>query len=82
MHGNREFAVEEALQHKMYRDALAGNRPARREVLKMIAKREAWIRENAHKTRSKVQFKSESEDPDNHNDAMLLLGIAERAAPW
>jgi len=48
----------------------------------MIAKREARITENAPKTRSKVQFKSESEDPDNRNDAMLLLGIAERAAPW
>src|SRR4051812_47424756 len=36
----RDITVEEALQHRTYQDAIAGNRPARREVLKWIAKRE------------------------------------------
>lgn len=39
----RELTLEEALQHKTYQAAIAGNRAARREVLKMIAKREAWL---------------------------------------
>ena len=42
-----ELTVEEALQHKTYQDALAGNRSARREVLKMIAKREKWLADKA-----------------------------------
>lgn len=37
---DQELSVQEALQLRTYRDALAGNRAARREVLKMIAKRE------------------------------------------
>ena len=75
----RELTVEEALQYKTYQDALAGNRSARREVLKMIAKREAWLADNAPKpTRSRVEVRMEWADPDNHCDAMLLLGIAER----
>ena len=36
----REVTVDEALQHKTYQQAIAGNRMASREVLKMIAKRE------------------------------------------
>ena len=39
----REVSVDEALQHKTYLDALAGNRAARRQVLRMIAKREKAI---------------------------------------
>ena len=43
----REVTVDEALQHQTYQNAIAGNRPARREVLKMIAKREKAITEKA-----------------------------------
>ena len=39
----REVTVGEALQHRTYQNAIAGNRAARREVLKMIAKREQAI---------------------------------------
>ena len=39
----REVTVEEALQHRTYQDAIAGNRSARREVLKMIAAREKYL---------------------------------------
>ena len=37
------MTVEEALQHRTYQDAIAGSRSARREVLKMIAKREQYL---------------------------------------
>jgi len=37
---DQELSVEQALQLRTYQDALAGKRAARREVLKMIAKRE------------------------------------------
>jgi hypothetical protein len=37
--------VEEALQLRTYQNALAGNRAAQREVLKMIAKREKAMAE-------------------------------------
>ena len=39
----RAVTVEEALQHRTYQEAIAGSRPARREVLKMIAKREQYL---------------------------------------
>src|SRR5688500_9307636 len=45
----RELTLEEALQHKTYQAAIAGNRAARREVLKMIEKRERWLAANAPK---------------------------------
>lgn len=78
----REVSVEEALQHKTYQDALAGNRPARREILKMIAKREKWLADKRPpKPNGGVEVKIEAFDPVNHNEAMLLLGIAERVAP-
>jgi hypothetical protein len=82
----RELTVEEALQHKTYQDAIAGNRAARREVLKMIAKREKWLAAKAPKHRSELLI--EPKDPDNANEALILLGIAEpsrwslRLQPW
>jgi hypothetical protein len=73
----REVTVEEALQHKTYQDAIAGNRAARREVLKMIAKREKWLAERAPKSRP-IEWLMETVDPDNANEALLLLGVIER----
>lgn len=77
----REVTIEEALQHRTYQDAIAGNRAARRQVLKMIAKREEWLAQKAPK-RQPLEFLMEREDPENANEALLVLGIAERAAPW
>lgn len=72
----RELTIEEALQHRTYQDALAGNRPARRQVLKMIEKREKWLADRAPKKEfHPVETKIEANDPENHNEAMLLLGI-------
>lgn len=74
-----ELTVEEALQHKTYQDALAGNRSARREVLKMIAKREKWFADKAPaKKPYAMEVRTEMDECDNHCEAMLLLGIAER----
>src|SRR5215217_6251465 len=73
----REVTVEEALQHRTYQDAIAGNRAARREVLKMIAKREQWLATKAPKQHHGGKLLFESEDPDNANEALILLGIAE-----
>jgi len=73
--------MEEALQHRTYHDAIAGNRPARREVLKMIAKREKFLAER-HKPQSRpVEFRREL-DPDHANPAMLILEIACRDPSW
>ena len=78
----RQVTVEEALQHKTYQDAIAGNRAARREVLKMIAKRDEWLAARAKpKRHSAVEHKIEH-DPANANEAMLLLGIAEPDTRW
>ena len=45
--GTREITMEEALQQRTYRDAVAGKRMAQREVLKWIVKREAWLAKHA-----------------------------------
>ncbi|MBV9076808.1 MAG: hypothetical protein JO048_04925 [Methylobacteriaceae bacterium] len=73
---DRELTVEEALQHRTYQDAIAGNRAARREVLKMIEKREKWLAGRST-TRHAVAVLSEPTDPRNADGALLLLGIAE-----
>jgi hypothetical protein len=72
--------VEEALQHRTYQEAINGNRGAQREVLKMIAKREKWYA--AKRPFSGFKVLMEPKDPDNANEALLLLGIAERDTRW
>ena len=47
--GSREITMEEALQQRTYRDAVAGERMAQREVAKWIMKREAWLAKHAPK---------------------------------
>jgi hypothetical protein len=73
----REVSVDEALQHKTYLDALAGSRPARRQVLKMIAAREKAMTKAAPEQPQYV-FGEISEDPVNADAALLILGIAGR----
>jgi len=77
----REVTLEEALQHRTYQDAIAGNRAARREVLKMIAKREKWLAAKAPKHRP-IERLTEPVDPNNANEALILLGIAEHDTRW
>jgi hypothetical protein len=74
--GTREITMEEALQQRTYRDALAGKRMAMREVAKWIMKRDAWLAKDARKpSRRSIQLHG-SPDPDNADAALLLLGIA------
>ncbi len=77
----REVTVDEALQHKTYQDAIAGSRIARREVLKMIAKREqALAARQPRPTPGGLQM--EREDPANAEAALLILGIAALDPRW
>ena len=75
-----EVTLEEALQHRTYEEAIKGNRASQREVLKMIAKREKWLA--AKRPVSGLNLLMETEDPDNANEALLLLGIAEPDTRW
>jgi hypothetical protein len=72
----REVSLEEALQQRTYRDALAGKRMPQRAVLKWIMKREAWLAKNAPKASWPKITRHISPDPDNADTALLLLGIA------
>lgn len=75
----RELTVEEGLQLKTYQAALSGSRPCRREVLRMIVKREQWLaKKRPAKTRINVLHSHDSRSAD---DAMILLGIASESAP-
>lgn len=71
----RELSVDEALQLRTYQDALAGSRPARREVLKMIARREKWLADKLPVKASPITMEREYE-ARNADEALLLLGIA------
>ena len=72
----REVTVEEALQHKLLQDALAGDRSAERQVMKMIMRREK-ARAAMSPPPSPPQLLIESDDPDNANEALVILGIAQ-----
>lgn len=72
----RELSAEEALQLRTYQDAINGNRSARREILKMIARREKWLAARARTRAAPIEFRTEAVDPDNADEAMLILGIA------
>ena len=73
----REVTVEEALQHRTYQEAIAGNRSARRTVLTMIAKRETHLAAGRPAPGPRVEMRREI-DPENADAALLLLGIADR----
>jgi hypothetical protein len=77
----REVTVDEALQHKTYQDAVNGNRAARREVLKMIAKREQAITERTLNQLPSIEQKME-DDPANADEALQILGIASHDPRW
>ncbi|MDA0369535.1 MAG: DUF5681 domain-containing protein [Proteobacteria bacterium] len=74
---SREASVDEALQHKTYLDAVAGDPAARREILKMIAKREKAITAKAPRAPT-VKVITEAWDPRNADEALLILGVAAR----
>jgi hypothetical protein len=81
----REVDVEEALLHKTLQDALAGNRPARRKILKMIARREAERAKRRARTKApggRIPWKIENASPLEPNAAMLTLGIVRKDPAW
>lgn len=74
-----EVTLEEALQQRTYQEALTGKRLAIREVLRWILKREQWIAKNEPSGPRKVTWAGTIQDPDNADQALLLLGIAREA---
>jgi Family of unknown function (DUF5681) len=74
--GTREITMEEALQQRTYRDAIAGKSMAMREVVKWIMKREAWLAKHAPKASRQMIPLLSSPDPDNADAALVLLEIA------
>ena len=76
----REVTVEEALQHKTYQAALSGDWIAQRELLRMIAKREAALAKAREAPRPKVEVRTEAPPPRNVDDALVILGIAREDA--
>jgi hypothetical protein len=76
-----ELTIDEALQQRTYQDAIAGSRSARREVLKMIAKREQWLAAHAAKPQRKAVELVSGHDVHVANDVLVLLDIATRLIP-
>lgn len=70
----RELSAEEALEHQTLQAAFKGNRTAIRQVLKMIAKREAAL-EKRRPAGTPMEFKF-SHSSDNARGALQLLDIA------
>jgi hypothetical protein len=77
----RELTVEEALQHRIYEQALAGKANARRKLLRMIE-----VREKARTAKapppSPVRQLVEPSDPDNAFEALQILSIACPDPSW
>lgn len=71
----REVTMEEALQHRTYQDAIAGKKMAQREVLRWIARHEAWLADQDRKQGRFVYEALRAYDSDSADEAMLLLGI-------
>ena len=74
--GTREIPFKEALQLRTFQDALAGKPMAMREVLKWIRTREAWLAKHEPKAHKPIPWLLSPVDPDNADDALVLLGIA------
>jgi Family of unknown function (DUF5681) len=74
--GTREMTMEEGIQQRIFRDAIASKRMAMREVAKWIMKRLAWFAKHAPKARWPEIKLHISPDPDNADAALVLLGVA------
>jgi Family of unknown function (DUF5681) len=74
--GTKQITVEEALQQRTYRNAVAGKRTAMREVAKWIVKEEARLAKHAPKASPSKITQHISPDPDNADAALILLRIA------
>lgn len=72
----RELSIDEALELQTYQAALAGSRMAIRKVLKMIEKRETFLRKKAPVATQKITTKAHYSS-DNANEAMRILDLAQ-----
>ena len=77
----RALTVDEALQHKIYEQAVAGKRMGIRILLKMIARREKALAATAPPA-VPIRLLYERHDPTNAYDALLILGIAIPDPGW
>ena len=77
--GLRQF---KRLNHLDDGEAIAGSRPAQRQVLKWIARREKWLAAKGARKHPSVKRLVEPRDPDNVDEALLILGIAEADNRW
>ena len=74
---SREVTIEEALWHKTYQNAIAGNRSAQREVLKMVRERDAYLAaRNEKKQERQVDVEYKYHGEWGSDEAMLLLEMA------
>ncbi|QDM15439.1 hypothetical protein FNL55_05305 [Tardiphaga sp. vice352] len=71
----RQLSAEEALQQRLYNDALAGDMKAFEKILTWIIEREAWFAKNSKKT-IKPAIRRRSPDPENADAALQILGVA------
>ncbi len=71
----RELTIDEALELQTYQAALKGSRPAIRQVLKMIEKREVELVKGDKPQASRSSIRVEY-DANNADKAMRILGIA------
>lgn len=78
----RELSVDEVLQLKTYQAAITGNRPAVRQVIKMIEKRERALAVRAPASRAVATRVGIEDDPRNADAAMLILGITVPDPQW
>ena len=78
----RQLTIEEALQHKTLHKALAGDRAARREVLRMIEKREKALAKSNGTGERSVEIRVDRVDANNVNEALLVLGAARPDTKW
>jgi hypothetical protein len=79
----RQVTTEEALLHQTLMKALEGNKPAMREMLKLIEKRDtALAKSQAKKGAAKIESVIEPHDPTNAHEAMRILNIADTDPSW
>ncbi len=79
----RQVTTEEALLHQTLLKALEGNKPAMREMLKLIEKRDtALAKSQAKKGAAKIESVMEPHDPTNAHEAMRILNIADADPMW
>ena len=74
----REMSVEEALQQKVYQQAIDGSRTAQRENLRMLMKREKAREKKTSTKEARLEIKSVYA-AKKMDDAVMILGIGQQS---